>query len=153
MIQLLPAEVEILTQSLRLLRPQQAPPWGLDRDSSVCVLWLTVSCIPSFPKFGKESKYVALKGQVRHIHSGLQGIAWLILSNPVGHRAPLQQSVRGCQAAKQIHQSSSVLQGWGERKSRKKCLFQVFVSNSVPANCFQLNFILLTLLVISVLSL
>lgn len=48
-------------------------------------------------------------GSIRHIHSGLQGIAWLILSNPVGHRAPLQQSVRGCQAAKQIHQSSSVL--------------------------------------------
>lgn len=32
----LPGKSEL---SLRLLRPQQAPPWGLRRDSSVRVLW------------------------------------------------------------------------------------------------------------------
>lgn len=31
---------------LKPLRPRQAPPWGLDKDSSVCVL-PPVSCIPS----------------------------------------------------------------------------------------------------------
>lgn len=39
--QLLPAAVETLARS-QAAEPQQAPPWGLDGDSSLSVLWPTV---------------------------------------------------------------------------------------------------------------
>lgn len=45
--QLLPAAVEILSSESQAARPQQTPPWGLDRDSSMCVLWPTVRLLMS----------------------------------------------------------------------------------------------------------
>lgn len=82
----------------------------------------------------------------------LQTTAWLIPSNPLGDRSPTEKVRERLPRSKtnvSIIICSLGMRGGGE----KQHLFGVFVSYSVPASCFQLNPVLLILLVISVLYL